>query len=89
MSKSGAAKALCNVSLYGLPIVTGLQVIYSDIDPVVSRELFIREALIFGQTHLQFDFLSHNQAHVAAVEKMEDKVRRKDMLVDEAVLESL
>jgi len=85
--KAGAAKALCAITLFGLPIVAGRQVVYSEIDPVISRELFIREALIFGQTGLRFDFLSHNHELVADVEKMEDKVRRKDILVDDEILE--
>ena len=85
--KAGAAKALCTVSLYGLPIIAGRHVLYSDIDPTISRELFVREALIYGHTKLDFEFLKRNQDMVSEVEKMEDKVRRKDILVDEEVLE--
>ncbi len=86
--KAGAAKALCSISLFGLPIVANRHVVYSDIDPVISRELFIREALIQGETKLDLPFLSHNHDLVADIEKMEDKVRRKDILVDEEELES-
>ncbi|UAA40782.1 ATP-dependent RNA helicase HrpA [Paraneptunicella aestuarii] len=86
--KSGAAKAVCSVSLYGLPIVVNRHVVYSDIDPGVSRELFIREALVHGETRLDFGFLKTNQDLVADIEKMEDKVRRRDILVDEEILEA-
>lgn len=86
--KAGAAMALCTITLFGLPIVAGRRVVYSDIDPLVSRELFIREALMYGETGLRFDFLTHNQQLIADVEKMEDKVRRKDILVDDDILEA-
>lgn len=86
--KAGAAKALCTITLFGLPIVVARQVVYSEIDPIISRELFIREALIYGETGLRFDFLTHNHELVADVEKMEDKVRRKDILVDDEILEA-
>lgn len=86
--KAGAAKALCSISLYGLPIVVNRHVNYSEIDPKVCRELLIREALIYGETKLSFEFLKHNLNLIADIEKMEDKVRRKDILVDEEVLES-
>ena len=35
--------------LYGLPLVVGRRVQYGSIDPVVSRELFIRHALVAGR----------------------------------------
>ncbi|MCY7296396.1 ATP-dependent RNA helicase HrpA [Alteromonas sp. a30] len=86
--KAGAAKALCSISLYGLPIVANRHVLYSDIDPVISRELFIREALIHGETKLDHGFLKHNHELVSDIEKMEDKARRKDILVEDEELEA-
>lgn len=86
--KSGAAKAICSVSLFGLPIVANRHVIYSDIEPHICRELFIREALVNGETRLELGFFKHNQNLIADIEKMEDKIRRKDILVDEEVLEA-
>lgn len=85
--KAGACKAQEYVTLLGLPIVNGRSVIYTDIDPVASRELFIREALVGGETKLNFPFLTENQALMADVELMEEKTRRRDILIDEAELE--
>ena len=44
------------VTLYGVPIVAGRKVNYGRIDPELSRELFIRHALVEGdwQTHHPF-----------------------------------
>ena len=44
------------VTLYGVPIVAARKVNYGRIDPALSRELFIRHALVEGdwQTHHQF-----------------------------------
>lgn len=43
--KAGAVLASEKVTLYGITIVADREVQYGDIDPVVSRELFIRRAL--------------------------------------------
>ncbi len=45
------------VTLYGLPIVTGRTVQYGRIDPVLSRELFIRRALVEGEWETRHDVL--------------------------------
>ena len=60
------------------------QVSYGTIDPTLSRDIFIQSALIEGNCHQQFDFLSHNLALVQQIEEMENKTRRKDLLVSDA-----
>jgi ATP-dependent helicase HrpA len=82
----GAVMAYMTMTLYGLPIVTRRLVNYSNIDKVVSRELFIREALVNCQTKLNYAFLSHNQAQIQEVELLEKKARRRDLLADEETL---
>ena len=47
-AKRGSVVATERVTLYGLPLVVGRRVQYGSIDPVVSRELFIRHALVEG-----------------------------------------
>ena len=48
-AKRGSVVATERVTLYGLPLVVGRRVQYGSIDPVVSRELFIRHALVAGR----------------------------------------
>ncbi len=84
--RQGSVMAFEKVTLYGLVLVSQRRVNYGNIDPIVSREIFIREALVNGETKLNESFLRHNQKAVADVEALEDKSRRRDILVDEQVL---
>lgn len=84
--KAGAVKAKESASMLGLPVVNQRTVLYSNIDPVVCRQLFITEGLVNGETKLTFEFLQHNLQKIAEVENMEEKIRRRDLLVDEQLL---
>ncbi|MBF7072935.1 ATP-dependent RNA helicase HrpA [Glaciecola sp. MH2013] len=79
----GAVMAYMTVNLYGLPIVSRRLVNYSSIDTALCRELFIREALVNGDTRMQYAFLRKNQGLIAQVEDLEHKSRRRDLLADE------
>jgi ATP-dependent helicase HrpA len=81
--KRGAVLAFEKVTLFGLTLVAQRKVGFSNIDPVVSREIFILEALVNGDTKLEYGFLRHNQLAVEEVEALEDRSRRRDLLVDE------
>jgi ATP-dependent helicase HrpA len=81
--KRGAVHAYLNINLFGLPIVSKRLVNYSQIDPVVCRDIFIREALVNGQTVLNYAFLRKNQILIEEVETLEHKSRRRDLLIDE------
>ncbi len=81
--KAGQVVARERVTLYGLPIVTQRRVNYGPIDPVLSRELFIREALVAGQLETPGRFMAHNRALVAEVLELEARARRRDLLVSE------
>jgi ATP-dependent helicase HrpA len=72
------------VTLYGLPIVSGRKVNYGRIDPVVSREIFIQHALVQQEYDCKAPFFKHNRALIETLEDMEAKIRRRDLLVDEA-----
>lgn len=84
--KRGAVVAYEQVSLYGLVIVARRAVLYSRIDPVVSHQIFIREALVNEELGSQEAFLQHNRKLIEQVEALEDKSRRRDILVDEDTL---
>lgn len=85
--KQGAVIASMTISLYGLPIVQGRKVQYSQIDKKLCRELFIRDGLVAGDVELKYDFFRHNLELVDEVVHVEDKLRRRDLLVDSTVLE--
>ncbi len=82
----GSVVATERVTLYGLPIVTDRTVQYGRIDPVLSRELFIRKALVEGEWRGRHDFLDANRALVEEVEALEHRSRRRDILVDDESL---
>jgi len=82
----GAVIAAEKVTLYGLPIVANRKVNYGNIDPVLSRELFIRHALVEGDWQTRHAFFRDNQRLRSEVEELEHKSRRRDILVDDETL---
>jgi ATP-dependent helicase HrpA len=74
------------VSLYGLPVIPRRKIHYGRIDPKLSREIFIRSALVAGEYETRAPFFAHNQAAIHDVEDLEHKARRRDILVDEQTL---
>lgn len=86
--KAGQVRALEQVSLYGLIIVSNRPVAYGPIDPAESHKIFIQSALVHGETQKKFLFLSHNQRLIDKVTRLEAKVRRRGILVEEAALEA-
>jgi len=80
--KRGAVIAYEQVSLYGLILVGRRPVLYSKIEPQLCHELFVREALVNQQLGLDEQFLTHNARLIEEVEELEDKSRRRDILVD-------
>ncbi len=74
------------VTLFGLPIVSGRSVHYGPIDPQEARELFIRRALVEGEFRTKGEFFAYNRALIAEVEDLEDRARKRDILVDEETL---
>jgi ATP-dependent helicase HrpA len=71
------------VTLYGLPLVVGRSVHYGAIDPKLSRQMFIRSALVAGDYDSREPWFIHNRRLVAAVEEEEHRARRAHALVDE------
>ncbi len=84
--RRGQVVATERVTLYGLPVVVGRRVNYGPIDPVESRRLFIRHALVLQAFDSRAPFLAHNAEQVARVEALEARTRRRDLLVDEETL---
>ncbi len=82
----GAVVATERVTLYGLPLVVGRRVDYARIDPLLSRELFLRRALVEGDWDTRHAFAGANRALVDDVRDLEDRARRRDLLVDDEAL---
>jgi ATP-dependent helicase HrpA len=84
--KQAAVVAQERVTLYGVPIVVSRKVNYGRIDPLLSRELFIRHALVEGDWQTSHPFYAANRALLDEVSALEDRVRRRDILVDDETL---
>ncbi|GGD05656.1 ATP-dependent RNA helicase HrpA [Nocardioides daphniae] len=88
--KRAAVTALEKVTLYGVPLVSDRPVNYGRIDPEVSRELFIRHALVQGEwgelTSGRHKFFTRNNEMLAQAEELEHRARRRDIVVDEHTL---
>lgn len=74
------------VSLYGLDIVSRRRIPYAGVDPEECRSLFIRRALVEGEYRSKAPFIARNRAMLDSVEDLENKSRRRDLLVDDEVL---
>jgi ATP-dependent helicase HrpA len=68
------------VTLYGLPVVARRRVGFARIDPALSRELFIRHALVEGNWSTRHRFFHENARLRAELEEMEERARRRDLL---------
>ncbi|WP_179834352.1 ATP-dependent RNA helicase HrpA [Actinomadura citrea] len=84
--KQAAVMAREKVTLYGVPIVADRRVNYGAIDPALSRELFIRHALVEGDWETHHRFFHDNRALLDEVEELEHRARRRDILVDDETL---
>ncbi len=84
--KRAAVLAYERVTLYGVPLATDRLVSYGKVDPALSRELFIRHALVYGEWSTRHRFFAQNRALLAEAEELEHRARRRDILVDEHTL---
>jgi ATP-dependent helicase HrpA len=84
--KQAAVLAHERVTLFGIPIVVSRKVNYGRIDPAVSRELFIRHALVEGDWQTHHAFFQENRALLDEVEELEHRARRRDIVVDDQTL---
>jgi ATP-dependent helicase HrpA len=85
-SRQGAVMAHEKVTLYGVPIIPDRRVNYGRIDPELSREMFIRHALVEGEWKTHHKFFHRNRALLQEIEELETRMRRRDILVDDQTL---
>ena len=82
-ARRGEVVASQQVSLFGLVIVTGRTVSFGPIDPETATEVFIRGALVDGDVRHPPAFLLSNRKLIQRIKDMEDRIRRRDILVDD------
>ncbi|MFT7462122.1 MAG: ATP-dependent helicase HrpA, partial [Pseudohongiellaceae bacterium] len=79
---SGRVMAIEKVTLWGLPVVPRRRGPYDLVNPVLSRELFIRHGLAEGQLETGAPFLAHNMGLANQIAGLEARSRRRDLLAD-------
>lgn len=84
--KRGQVVAFEQITLYGMIVVGRRPVHFGPIDPVVSRELFIREGLVRGEIQSRAKCLTANHKLLEQLDELEAKARRRDILADEETL---
>ncbi|WIM89081.1 ATP-dependent RNA helicase HrpA [Candidatus Mycobacterium wuenschmannii] len=82
-AKRGEVMAFERVTLYGLPLVARRRTGYARIEPAVARDLFIRHALVDGDWQTRHHFFRDNAALRAELEELEERARRRDLLVSD------
>ncbi|SIL80894.1 ATP-dependent helicase HrpA [Mycobacteroides abscessus subsp. abscessus] len=85
-AQRGSVMAYEKATLYGVPVYAERPVDYWRIDPELSRELFIRKALVEGDWRTRHRFFRRNQQRLAEVEALEARLRRRDLRVDDDAL---
>ena len=73
-------------TLYGLLLYVNRRVHFGPMDPVESRKIFIRQALVGGDYETRAPFFAHNRRLVREIEQLEHKSRRPDVLVDDELI---
>ena len=84
--KAGVVNAYDQISLFGLIIEPKRPVNYEKVDQQAAHEIFLRDALTTGNLGIAPPFLKHNLLKLEEVERVEDKLRRRDLVVDEETI---
>ncbi len=84
--KAGIVNAYAQISLFGLIIEPKRMVNFEKVDQPAAHEIFLRDALTTGNLGVTPPFLKHNLLKLEEVERVEDKLRRRDLVVDEETI---
>ena len=84
--KRASVMAHERVTLYGVPLVADRLMAFGKVDVALSRELFIRHALVYGEWNSRHRFLDTNRRLLEEAEELEHRARRRDIVVDEHTL---
>jgi ATP-dependent helicase HrpA len=83
--RRGQVVATEQVSLYGLIIILRSKP-FGPVNPSEASDIFIRRALIDGDVRKPLTFMKHNSQIISNIEDMENRLRRKDIRMDNDVL---
>ena len=84
--KAGVVNAYDQISLFGLIIEPKRLMNYEKVDQPAAHEIFLRDGLTTGNLGITPPFLKHNLLKLEEVERVEDKLRRRDLVVDEETI---
>ncbi|WP_436863066.1 ATP-dependent RNA helicase HrpA [Acinetobacter haemolyticus] len=84
--KAGIVNAYAQISLFGLIIEPKRMINFEKVDQPAAHEIFLRDALTTGNLGITPPFLKHNLLKLEEVERVEDKLRRRDLVVDEETI---
>jgi len=78
----GEVRAKERVTLFGLEIVADRRVAYGPVNPEEAHHIFVRSGLVEGNVKNPPEFLRRNLGLVKRLAEMEDRLRRRTILVD-------
>ncbi|CAN5620987.1 ATP-dependent RNA helicase HrpA [soil metagenome] len=84
--KRASVMAHEKVTLYGVPLVADRLISFGKVDRALSREIFIRHALVYGEWSSRQKFFTENRALLDEAAELEHRARRRDIVVDEHTL---
>jgi ATP-dependent helicase HrpA len=82
----GEVVASEQVSLFGLIIVSERKVSYGTVHPDDASDIFIQNALIDGDVKKPFAFMKHNLQLIEDIRDLQNRLRRRDLLIGEPEL---
>jgi ATP-dependent helicase HrpA len=85
----GQVVAMEKVTLFGLTIIEQRPVAYERINPEEAKSIFIREALLTGEVPRKITFLEYNLSLWNQVKTLEEKLRKRGLVVDEETIARL
>ena len=84
--KSGQVMASEKQTLFGLSIVENKRRVYGQVNPEEARKIFIQQALVEEGYRGKGQFYTDNQQLVEELQALEDRFRRRDLLVEQQVI---
>ena len=88
-AKRASVEATEKVMLLGVTLFAARTVQFDRIDPEMSREIFIRQALVERDWTTRHRFFAENQRALDDVAAWEERTRRRDIVVDDETLYGL
>lgn len=85
-SRRASAMVYQRSTLWGVPVVVDRLTSYQRVDPRAAREMFIRHALIDGDWNTHHEFFHTNATKLGEAGELENKARRRGIVVDEDTL---